>query len=125
MSRVTINIINLCFDDNLKVFGIGIDQEDIEIPFEEHVFLDNYLEEFSDTAPVQEFMTLVLNGLSKNSFMSVDEKRRIIHWYRDYFKEKSGLIEEALSAELSEQEYRAGLEAQKLKVKQEIQTKQS
>jgi len=83
------------------------------------VFLDSYLDEFSDTAPVQEFMTLVLNGLSKNGFLSVEEKRKIIYWYRDYFNEKSSLIKEALAAESAEQEYRFALEAQKLKARQQ------
>ena len=72
------------------------------MPFFEHVFLDHHLEEFPDIEPIQEFMTLVLNGLSKNSFMSVDEKKEIIRWYKDYFNEKLDMIKEALEVERNE-----------------------
>lgn len=71
------------------------------------------MEEFPDIAAIQEFMTLVLNGLSKNSHLTLDEKRSIISWYRNYFSEKLPLIEEALNAERLEHEYHAKLEAQK------------
>ncbi len=79
------------------------------------MFLDAYLEEFPDIAPVQEFMVLALNGLSKNSFLSVGEKRAVVEWYKTYFKEKEELIVEALEAERLENEYRENLELEKEK----------
>ena len=82
------------------------------MPFFEHVFLDHHLEEFPDIEPIQEFMTLVLNGLSKNSFMSVDEKKEIIRWYKDYFNEKLDIIKESQELEKMERE---GLEVPKAK----------
>ena len=91
----------------------GVDENETKIPFADHVFLENYLEQFPDITAVQEFMTLVLNGLSKNSHLSIEEKRGIISWYRNYFTEKQPLIEEALNAERLEQEYHAKLEMQK------------
>jgi hypothetical protein len=75
--------------------------------------LDSYLDQFPDIAPVQEFMTLVLNGLSKNSFLSLQEKQDIIGWYKKYFDEKQELILEALNAERQEAEYREQLEQKK------------
>lgn len=91
----------------------GVDEQEAEVSFVDHVFLDNYLEEFPDIAPIQEFMTLALNGLSKNGFLSVDEKKAIVEWYKDYFKEKEDLIREALGAEQQEAEYREKLAREK------------
>ena len=75
--------------------------------------MDSYLDQFPDIAPVQEFMTLVLSGLSKNSFLSLQEKQDIIGWYKKYFDEKQELILEALNAERQEAEYREQLEQKK------------
>ena len=58
-------------------------------------------------------MTLVLSGLSKNSFLSLQEKQDIIGWYKKYFDEKQELILEALNAERQEAEYREQLEQKK------------
>lgn len=93
--------------------GVGVDENEAEVSFSNHVFLDSHLEQFPDIAPVQEFMTLVLNGLSKNGFLSIEEKESIIDWYRKYFDEKKDLILEALNAERQEAEYREQLELQK------------
>ena len=71
------------------------------------------MDQFPDIAPVQEFMTLVLSGLSKNSFLSLQEKQDIIGWYKKYFDEKQELILEALNAERQEAEYREQLEQKK------------
>ena len=86
-----------------------MDKSEAEIPFHDYVFLENYLEEFPNIEPVQEFMTLVLNGLSKNSFISLTEKKDIISWYKNYFNEKEDLIQEALESEKLEYEYRKNL----------------
>ncbi|RNA33381.1 28S ribosomal mitochondrial [Brachionus plicatilis] len=40
-----------------------VDESDAQVPFHEHVFLDHYLEEFPQIEPIQNFMTLALNGL--------------------------------------------------------------
>ncbi len=69
------------------------------MPFHEHVLLDSYLSDFPDVDQVQDFMTMVLNGLSKNSYLSVGEKREIIQWYKSYFNEKIEIIQQALDAE--------------------------
>ncbi len=81
-----------------------IDEAEAQIPFHEHVFLDSYLEKFPQIEPIQEFMVLALNGLSQNSFLSLNEKKEIIDWYIKYFKEKEELIKEALESEKTEAE---------------------
>ena len=82
-----------------------IDQTEAQIPFHEHVFLDSYLENFPQIEPIQEFMVLALNGLSQNSFLSLNEKKEIIDWYKKYFEEKKELIREALQKEKEEAEF--------------------
>ena len=54
-------------------------------------------------------MTLALNGLSQNSFLSLNEKKEIIQWYKNYFNEKQDLIKEALLNEEKEAEYKKSL----------------
>ena len=44
-------------------------------------------------------MKLVLNGLSQNSFITLDEKVEIIQWYKSYFSQNEEAIREALKAE--------------------------
>ena len=85
----------------------GIDEEQANVPFFDHIFLDHHLEEFPDIEPIQEFMTLVLNGLSKNSYISVEEKKEIIGWYKNYFNEKLDIIKEAQELERMEREGQA------------------
>lgn len=88
----------------------GIEEfEDAQTPFHEHIFLDHHLERFPDIEPIQQFMTLAINGLSKNGFISLKEKLEIIDWYHDYFSGKLDLINEALSAEQKEREFKEAL----------------
>lgn len=75
------------------------DEKEANIPFHEHVFLDQYLEDFPNIAAIQEFMTLVLNGLSLNSFLTLNEKKEIIDWYKEYFKEKDEIIKKIFETE--------------------------
>ena len=76
-----------------------IDELDAQVPFHEHVILDHYIDEFPDIEPIRQFMILALNGLSQNSFLTINEKRDIINWYKEYFNEKLDIIKEALEAE--------------------------
>jgi uncharacterized glyoxalase superfamily protein PhnB len=50
-------------------------------------------------------MTLVLNGISLNSFLTLNEKKEIIEWYKKYFEEKLDIIKQAIDDEIQEQEY--------------------
>ncbi len=60
---------------------------------------------FPQIEPVQQFMTLVLNGISLNSFLTLNEKKEIIEWYKKYFEEKLDLIKQAIDDEKQEREF--------------------
>ena len=77
----------------------GIESEDIKMPFYEHVLLDHYLDEFPDITEVQNFMKLILHGLSDNPFLSVKEKVETINWYKSFFAEKIDIIKESINIE--------------------------
>lgn len=79
------------------------------MPFYEHVFLEEHLDQFPKEEPIQQFMALVLNGISQNSFLKIDEKKEIIEWYKNYFKSKLDIIQESLKAERLEQSYKESL----------------
>ncbi|XP_077597008.1 small ribosomal subunit protein mS31 [Stigmatopora nigra] len=71
-------------------------EEEASIPFHEHVFLDKHLEEgFPKQGPVRHFMELVVTGLSRNPYLTVQEKREHISWFRDYFNQKQDVLKEA------------------------------
>jgi small subunit ribosomal protein S31 len=69
------------------------------MPFYEHVMLDHYLEEFPEISEIQNFMKLVLNGLSDNPFLTVEEKKNTIEWYKNYFSDKLDIINESIRIE--------------------------
>ncbi|KAM9788569.1 small ribosomal subunit protein mS31 [Neosynchiropus ocellatus] len=73
----------------------GLDEEK-NVPFHEHIFLEKHLEEgFPTRGPVRHFMELVVAGLSKNPYLSVAQKKEHISWFRDYFHQKQDILKEA------------------------------
>uniref|UniRef100_A0A8P4K5R3 Small ribosomal subunit protein mS31 n=1 Tax=Dicentrarchus labrax TaxID=13489 RepID=A0A8P4K5R3_DICLA len=71
-------------------------EEEASVSFHEHIFLERHLEEgFPHQGPVRHFMMLVVAGLSKNPYLTVQQKREHISWFRDYFKQKEGVLKEA------------------------------
>lgn len=73
----------------LTLLGLEDDAE-----FYEHIFLDKYLEDFPKEESIRHFMELVTCGLSKNPYLSIQEKVEHIAWFRNYFKEKEELLKE-------------------------------
>lgn len=72
----------------------GMDKE-AEVDFTEHIFLDHHAASWCPKeGPIKYFMELVLVGLSKNAFLTVQEKKETIDWYRDYFIKHKSLLEE-------------------------------
>ncbi|XP_043463934.1 28S ribosomal protein S31, mitochondrial isoform X2 [Leptopilina heterotoma] len=72
----------------------GMDEEE-KVHFSEHVFMERHLKGWCPKhGPVRQFMELVCVGLSKNAFMTVDEKVQHIMWYKDYFGDKRELLQE-------------------------------
>ncbi|GAB6033407.1 hypothetical protein CHUAL_013168 [Chamberlinius hualienensis] len=80
-----------------KVWSFPIDNEqgmddEKKIGFHQHVFLDNLISDFPKKGPVRHFMELVIVGLSKNPFITVEQKKADIEWFRQYFKDKHDVL---------------------------------
>lgn len=69
-------------------------EEEKKVGFHEHVFLDYLLEGFPKKGPIRHFMELVIVGLSKNPYITVERKKEHVEWYRQYFKEKEDILRE-------------------------------
>ena len=75
----------------------GLDEE-AQVGFHEHVFLEHLLDEgFPSRGPIRHFMELVVVGLSKNPYLTVQEKHAHVDWFRNYFKDKIEIVEALLS----------------------------
>ncbi|XP_076607267.1 small ribosomal subunit protein mS31 [Chaetodon auriga] len=71
-------------------------EEEASVSFDEHVFLVKHLEEgFPRQGPVRHFMELVVAGLSRNPYLTIQQKKEHISWFRDYFQEKEEVLKEA------------------------------
>ncbi|XP_046603032.1 28S ribosomal protein S31, mitochondrial [Neodiprion virginianus] len=83
-----------------KLWRFPIDNEqdltiDQEEHFSDHVFLEPYLEGWCPRkGPIRHFMELVCVGLSKNAFMTAQEKKDHIMWFKEYFDKKRDLLTE-------------------------------
>lgn len=76
-------------------------EEECNVFFAEHVFLEPLIDEWCPTkGPIRHFMELVCVGLSKNPFLSVEEKKDHINWFRQYFYEKNQLLKEIEALEI-------------------------
>lgn len=70
-------------------------EEEHNVHFTEHVFMERHLKDWCPTSgPIRHFMELVCVGLSKNPYLTVQEKIRHIMWYREYFESKQDLLQE-------------------------------
>ena len=63
----------------------GLDEQETST-FEDHVFLDEHLEMFSEKGQIRKFMELVITGLQQNPYCTVQEKVDKIYWFKDYFE---------------------------------------
>lgn len=64
-----------------------------DVPFSEHVFLEKHLVPWCPAkGPIRHFMELVCVGLSKNPYITVEDKKAHILWYKEYFVGKSDLL---------------------------------
>lgn len=63
--------------------------------FTEHIFLEEHLHPWCpEKGAVRNFMELICIGLSKNPYLSVQQKYEHIEWYRDYFEEKKQILQQ-------------------------------
>ncbi len=69
-------------------------EKEATVGFQEHIFLERFLTDFPKQGPVRHFMELVTVGLSKNPFLTVEQKQEHIEWFKEYFSDKYGLIDE-------------------------------
>lgn len=68
-------------------------KEEENVHFSKHVFLERQLSPWCPTkGPIRHFMELVCCGLSKNPYLTIQEKYDHIMWYKDYFKDKQDLL---------------------------------
>lgn len=75
-------------------FFLGLEAEQ-SVHFSEHVFLERHLKGWCPKkGPIRHFMELVCVGLSKNPYMTVEEKKEHIFWFRDYFGSNQDLLKE-------------------------------
>lgn len=91
-------LIKLTEEGKLWKFPINNEQgleAEAEIPFEDHVFLDQQLEDFPKIKFIQSFMQSVTSGLARNPWMTVARKHEIIRFYKTYFEEKKHVYENA------------------------------
>ncbi|XP_067889538.1 28S ribosomal protein S31, mitochondrial isoform X2 [Heterodontus francisci] len=65
------------------------------VEFHEHIFLEKHLNGFPEQGPIRHFMELVINGLSKNPYLTVQQKIEHIDWFRQYFHEKEDILKES------------------------------
>lgn len=64
-------------------------EEDKTSTFEDHVFLDHWLDEFAHSETALKHMELVITGLQQNPYMTSQQKVDVIKWHKDYFKEEN------------------------------------
>ncbi|XP_058832849.1 small ribosomal subunit protein mS31 [Topomyia yanbarensis] len=72
-------------------------EEEAKVSFTDHIFLEEHLEGWCpQRGPIRHFMELVCVGLSKNYFISAQEKKEHILWFRDYFEQKKDLLQQVI-----------------------------
>lgn len=78
-------------------------ENEANVYFSEHVFLDQYLEGWCPArGPIRHFMELVCVGLSKNPYISAQDKKEHILWFQEYFENKKDLLKELIQQDTSE-----------------------
>lgn len=86
-----------------KVWRFPIDNEqdwsaEKDVDFSEHIFLEQHLEGWCpNRGPIRHFMELVCVGLSKNPYLTAQEKKDHILWYRDYFETKKDVLKDLIA----------------------------
>ncbi|XP_043927977.1 28S ribosomal protein S31, mitochondrial [Protopterus annectens] len=88
-----LNIFPLTDTGTAKPPQTGLEEEK-NVEFYEHIFLEKHLEGFPKSGPIRHFMELVVVGLSKNPCLTVQQKLGHIEWFRNYFQEKEDILKE-------------------------------
>ncbi|CAH8290529.1 unnamed protein product [Heterobilharzia americana] len=84
-------------------FPINNEQDwdsEMDVPFYEHVFLENHLDKKQlKCKPLASFLELVCNGLSKNPYFTVNEKKQHLEWFSKFFEDKISQIDASVREE--------------------------
>lgn len=92
----------MIWSEQKKIWNFPIDNEqgldkERDVYFANHIFLEQHLEGWCPTkGPVRHFMELVCVGLSKNPYITVEEKIGHINWFKNYFNEKKDMLQELI-----------------------------
>lgn len=95
---------NLTEEGKLWHYPIDNEQgllEESNVPFYEHVLLEDLIQDFPKEGPVRDFMELIVIGLSHNPYITVERKHETINYYRDFFKDKDLLVNYSIKKEQS------------------------
>lgn len=65
--------------------------EENDVPFYDHIDLDQYIEGVEAETPVADFLYLAVTGLAKNPYLTAAEKKENVLWFKDYFQQKGTL----------------------------------
>ncbi|KAI6649801.1 28S ribosomal protein S31, mitochondrial [Oopsacas minuta] len=52
------------------------------VSFKDHVILDHFYKDFPKTGEIRNFMELVITGLSQNAYLTPEEKKEHIDWFK-------------------------------------------
>jgi len=78
------------------IFLISGWEEEKSVKFHEHVLLERQIRDFPAKGPIRHFMELVTVTLSKNPYLTVQQKHEHIDWFRKYFDGHRDLLEAKL-----------------------------
>ncbi|XP_071955160.1 uncharacterized protein [Antedon mediterranea] len=65
-----------------------------DVGFHEHIFLGTHIASFPKKGAIRHFMELVIQGLSMNPYIAVQQKKDNINWFWNYFKSKESILKE-------------------------------
>ena len=72
----------------------GIEEEK-NVSFGEHIFLDSWFDGLPEKGPVRQFMELFALGLSNNPYITVERKRQQFDWFKSYFEHNRAILDKA------------------------------
>ncbi|GAB1607730.1 hypothetical protein Ahia01_001056900, partial [Argonauta hians] len=93
-------MVALTKEGKLWTFPINNDagwEQELNTGFHEHVFLQDLIADFPQKGPIHRFMELVITGLSQNPYLTVQQKKDHVNWFKKYFEEKSYILKEELA----------------------------
>lgn len=69
----------------------GLDEE-MKVPFYDHVFTDHWMDGVPERGPVRQFMEVMAIALTKNPYITVQRKKQTFDWFKQYFEVKHDIL---------------------------------